>query len=64
MSERCCGLVDMGCLWRYTAWRFRVERFAGAGGMGRVYRCYDQHKEAYYALKLLPPVFAEDASVQ
>lgn len=44
--------------------RFRVERFAGAGGTGRVYRCYDQHKEAYYALKLLPPVFAEDASVR
>ncbi len=44
--------------------RFRVERFAGAGGMGRVYQCYDQHKEAYYALKLLPPVFAEDASAR
>lgn len=42
--------------------RFRVERFAGAGGMGRVYRCYDQHKEGYYALKLLPSFFAEDAS--
>jgi TPR repeat protein len=44
--------------------RFRLEKLAGSGGMGRVYKCYDLHKENHYALKMLPPFLAQDHDLQ
>jgi len=43
---------------------FRILRFIGGGGMGRVYRAWDTQLERAVALKVLPPQQAADTEIR
>jgi len=44
-----------------VAGRFEVERIAGQGGMGDVFRAFDRHARAFVALKVLRAQAASEA---
>jgi serine/threonine protein kinase/tetratricopeptide (TPR) repeat protein len=43
---------------------YRIVEKIGAGGMGEVYRAYDQQLDRYVALKVLPPGFLADEAAR
>jgi serine/threonine protein kinase/tetratricopeptide (TPR) repeat protein len=43
---------------------YRVVEKIGAGGMGEVYRAYDEQLDRYVALKVLPPGFLADEAAR
>src|SRR6266545_4939510 len=44
-----------------TLGRFRIIERIGAGGMGEVYRAYDEHLERQVAIKVLPAATVTDS---
>lgn len=43
----------------HVASRYELARYAGAGGMGAVYRAFDLHEQTFVAIKFLKPDIAE-----
>lgn len=43
---------------------YQLQKLIGRGGMGEVYRAYDQDTDRIVALKVLPPHLAQDATFQ
>src|SRR5882724_2921491 len=54
----------MGIAIGQTLVRYRIEQEIGAGGMGVVYRAYDEKLERYLALKVLAPGTLDDEAAR
>src|SRR5882724_4267415 len=54
----------MGIAIGQTLGRYRIEQEIGAGGMGVVYRAYDEKLERYLALKVLAPGTLDDEAAR
>src|SRR5438477_12302081 len=54
----------MGIAIGQTLGRYRIEQQIGAGGMGVVYRAYDEKLERYLALKVLAPGTLDDEAAR
>ena len=47
---------------RFLANRFRIDTSANSGGMGTIYRAFDEHTGEYVAVKLLHSATMPDAN--